>query len=48
MLEPVGYVHSGRRDLSDDHWGGVTARIELAEGFPTQCLDGLESFRTPK
>ncbi len=44
MLEPVGYVHSSRQDLSDDHWGSITARIELAEGFAASCLDGLEEF----
>ncbi len=44
MLEPVGYVHSTRQDLTDDRWGSVTARIELAEGFAAECLDGLEEF----
>jgi hypothetical protein len=25
-LEPIGYVHSSRAELSDDNWGSVTAR----------------------
>ena len=43
-LEPVGYVRSPRKDLRDDDWGGVTARIELAEKFPPEALEGLEEF----
>ena len=43
-LEAIGYVHSSRRDLSDDHWGRVTARIDLSPSFAPQCLDGLEEF----
>lgn len=43
-LEPVGYVRSARKDLRDDDWGDVTARIELAESFEPHCLDGLEEF----
>jgi tRNA-Thr(GGU) m(6)t(6)A37 methyltransferase TsaA len=43
-LEPIGHVRSARADLGDDDWGGVVARIELAEGFGPECLDGLEEF----
>ena len=43
-LEPIGFVRSSRGDLSDDNWGAVTARIELAESLPAESLDGIESF----
>ena len=43
-LEPVGHVRSDRKDLRDDDWGDVTARIELAASFAPHCLDGLEEF----
>jgi site-specific recombinase XerD len=40
-LEPIGFVRSSRSDLSDDNWGGVTARIELVGSLPAESL----SFR---
>ena len=43
-LEPVGHVRGGRSDLADDHWGDVTARIELVESLPAESLDGIEAF----
>ena len=43
-LDAIGHVHSSRKDLSDDDWGDVTARIEIAEKLGPQCLDGLEEF----
>lgn len=43
-LQPIGYVRSARNNPSDDRWGGVLARIELAEDMPSECLDGLEAF----
>lgn len=43
-LHPVAYVRSPRRDLTDDAWGTVKARVELAEGFEADALDGLEEF----
>ena len=44
VMEPIGQVRSARKDLSDDDWGAVTARIELLESFPADCLLGLEEF----
>jgi tRNA (Thr-GGU) A37 N-methylase len=43
-LEPIGHVRGGRGDPSDDHWGGVTARIELVGSLPVESLDGIEGF----
>ena len=41
---PVGYVHSSRRDRSDDGWDEVESYIELTEDFSTETLVGLEEF----
>ena len=43
-IEPIGWVRSGRRELLDDDWDAVPARIELAPAFPPEALDGLETF----
>lgn len=43
-MQPVAYVSNARRDLSDDDWGQVESRIELAQLLPEDALDGLESF----
>ena len=40
-LDPVGHVRSDRKELRDDDWGNVTARIELADTFGPEALDGL-------
>ena len=42
--EPIGHVRSSRSDLSDDNWGGVTARIEPDESLPAESLAGIEAF----
>lgn len=43
-IEPIGWVRSGRRELLDDDWDAVPARIELVPSFPPEALDGLETF----
>jgi len=43
-IEPIGWVRSGRRELLDDDWDAVPARIELAPAFPPEALDGLATF----
>ena len=43
-LEPIGFARSTRSDLADDNWGGVTARIKLAESLSAEILDGVEAF----
>ena len=42
--EPIAFVRSPRKDLTDDHWGDVVVEIELAEGVPTESLAGLDQF----
>ncbi len=44
MVEPVAYVRAGRDERRDDFWGGTVARIELADGYDTAALAGLEEF----
>ena len=43
-LSPIGYVRSERRQLKDDEWGTVTARIELTDEFDADALIGIEEF----
>lgn len=43
-LEPIGVVRSPRTDARDDDWGEVVARIELAESFAPESLEGLDDF----
>ena len=43
-MTPIGYVASGRSNIEDDYWGGVEARITLAEAIGADALDGIEEF----
>ena len=43
-LEPIGYVRSPRHDTTNDHWGDVTATIELDAAFDAASLDGIDQF----
>jgi len=43
-IEPIGRVLGGRVAAEDDDWGGVRARIELAERFEADALAGLDEF----
>jgi tRNA (adenine37-N6)-methyltransferase len=44
-LRPIGTVHTSRAEVEDDHWGSVSARIELdPEQFDESALKGLEEF----
>lgn len=42
--KPIAYVRSPRTEVSDDFWGGLVSEIELADGIPTDSLDGVEEF----
>jgi tRNA-Thr(GGU) m(6)t(6)A37 methyltransferase TsaA len=44
VMEPVGVVRSARDAVRDDDWGAVVARIELADGYEAESLQGLEDF----
>lgn len=45
MLDPVGLVHSSRRDLSDDYWGDQLADIQLNPvQFSADALAGIAEF----
>jgi tRNA (Thr-GGU) A37 N-methylase len=44
-MRPIGRVVGGRADPDDDHWGGLTCRIELdPEVVTTEATLGLDSF----
>jgi tRNA-Thr(GGU) m(6)t(6)A37 methyltransferase TsaA len=43
-VEPIGFVRSPRKDLSDDFWGAVEAEIELAEDLGEEAFFGLNDF----
>lgn len=44
-LRPIGVVRGGRRDVTDDRWGGVEAVIELDPGLvPVEATTGLDAF----
>ena len=43
-VAPVAFVRGGRESATDDFWGGTVSRIELAEGVPSDSLDGIEDF----
>lgn len=44
-LKPIGFVRTDRAEIEDDHWGAVSAQIELdPEQFDAQALKGLDAF----
>lgn len=44
-LRPIGVVHGGRSDVTDDRWGGVRAVIEFdPELVPPEATRGLDAF----
>jgi tRNA (adenine37-N6)-methyltransferase len=43
-IKPIGFVHSERREATDDGWDAVSSWIELAEGVPAESLAGLGDF----
>ena len=44
VLSPIGFVRSERRQVKDDEWGTVTARIELTDEFDADALIGIDEF----
>jgi tRNA-Thr(GGU) m(6)t(6)A37 methyltransferase TsaA len=44
-LRPIGVVRTDRAEIEDDHWGAVTARIQLdSQQFDANALRGLQAF----
>lgn len=43
-LTPVAHVRGGRVEPDDDHWGEVTADLELASHLPDDAIAGLDQF----
>ena len=43
-LEPIGFVHNERKEMGDDHWGGVTSTLSLLAPLTPEALEGIETF----
>lgn len=43
QIEPVGFVHSKRTEIKDDHWTGES-QIELTDEFDEAAFAGIEEF----
>jgi len=43
-LEAIGYVHSTRKEVKDDHWEQEEMYIELTSEFTDESLMGLDTF----
>jgi tRNA (Thr-GGU) A37 N-methylase len=44
-VTPIGFVHGGRREAADDHWGASRAEIALdSTRFGPEALAGLSAF----
>jgi tRNA (Thr-GGU) A37 N-methylase len=43
-LTAIGEVVGGRTEAEDDAWGAERAAIQLAPGFTTEALAGLDGF----
>jgi tRNA (adenine37-N6)-methyltransferase len=45
LMHPIGWVHSSRKQATDDQWAEETAEIELdAAKFSAEALAGLDGF----
>ena len=43
-IEPIGIVHSERKEPTDDNWLNVNSYIELNDNFSEESLYGLQEF----
>ncbi|SDB85360.1 tRNA (N6-threonylcarbamoyladenosine(37)-N6)-methyltransferase TrmO [Shouchella lonarensis] len=43
-LQPIGYISSPRKALTDDEWGAVDSCITLCDNLHPDTLVGLETF----
>ncbi|MCB0367937.1 MAG: SAM-dependent methyltransferase [Bdellovibrionales bacterium] len=45
ILKPIGFIHSTRKEMTDDNWDEETVWIELDKNeFSPDALAGLETF----
>lgn len=44
LINPIGVVHSSRKEIADDNWNQETAFIELNSEYSAESLKGLEQF----
>ena len=47
-VKPIGAVRSPRKDLNDDFWGAVEAKIVLDDALGPEALYGLSDFSMSK
>ncbi len=43
-LNAIGIVKNIRKEIEDDHWGGIVSVIELSEAFQEDALFQIEEF----
>lgn len=43
-IKSVAFVRNTRSDVVDDQWNAVESCIELEEGLPEECFEGIEAF----
>jgi len=43
-LNPIGTVKNIRKEIEDDHWGGIVSVLELNEAFHEDALFQIEEF----
>ena len=43
-MQPIGYVHSTRREATDDFWGGEESFIDLVALYGAESLAGIDDF----
>ena len=44
VINPVAFVSNSRREPVDDNWSSIESEIELVDGMPDDCFDGIEQF----
>lgn len=44
LLKPVAFVENSRTEIQDDNWAEVESIIRLENSYPSECLDGIETF----
>ena len=44
IVKPIGFVRNARKDMEDDHWGGLISEIIVDDKFGAEALQGIEDF----
>jgi len=43
-VRPLAWVRNARTETIDDDWDAIVSDVELADGIPADCLEGLDAF----